>query len=162
LVRRSRTESTLRESEERFRTTFNMAAVGIAQVGIDGKFLRVNETLCQTLGYTAQALTRLLKSLSHEVVCAHSGEEGLRRAAQNNFDLMISDIGLPDFSGWELLRRLRQVSAVKAVALSGFGTEEDRRRSRSAGFVAHLVKPVDVIRLENVINDIVAPATVRS
>lgn len=103
---------------------------------------------------TAQALMRLLKSLGHSVTLATSGAEGLALAARGGYDILLSDIGLPDFSGWELIRRLKQTSDLPAIALSGFGTEDDLRRSREAGFVAHLVKPIDIIRLENVINGI--------
>lgn len=100
---------------------------------------------------TAQALTRLLKSLGHQVTVAHTGAEGLEKASAEDFDLLLSDIGLPDFSGWEMLRRLKEKKDLPAIALSGFGSQEDQHRSREAGFLTHLVKPVDVIRLENAI-----------
>lgn len=100
---------------------------------------------------TAQALTRLLKSLGHQVTVAQTGADGLEKASAEDFDLLLSDIGLPDFSGWEMLRRLKEKKDLPAIALSGFGSQEDQRRSREAGFLTHLVKPVDVIRLENAI-----------
>lgn len=103
---------------------------------------------------TATALVRLLKSLGHDVTIAHSGSEAYVLAVENQYDLLLSDIGLPDFSGWELIRRLKVKKSIPAVALSGFGSEDDRRRSQDAGFITHLMKPVDIVRLENVINNV--------
>ncbi len=102
-------------------------------------------------GDTLQALVRLLKTLGHHVTAAQSATQGLEIGTREHFDLVLSDIGLPDFSGWELIRRLRQQVKTPAIALSGFGTEEDQKRSKEAGFSDHLTKPVDIIRLESAI-----------
>jgi CheY-like chemotaxis protein len=61
---------------------------------------------------------------------------------------LLSDIGLPDGSGLELLKRIRSMREVPALALSGFGMDEDIERSRDAGFVDHLTKPVSIDRLQ--------------
>jgi len=100
---------------------------------------------------TLRLLTRLLAAMGHEVRCAASVHGALEIAAAEPFDLLISDIGLPDGSGWELMRQLKGIRPIMAVALSGFGAEEDLRKSREAGFIAHLVKPIDVTKLEQFI-----------
>ena len=73
----------------------------------------------------------------------------LRVAAEVDFELLISDIELPDGSGLELMATIRCRSSVPAIALSGFGSPEDIAESRSAGFSLHLTKPVDFRRLED-------------
>jgi CheY-like chemotaxis protein len=68
-------------------------------------------------------------------------------AEEKQFDLLISDIGLPDGSGLELMRRLRERAPIPGVAISGYGTAEDVAASEAAGFSVHLTKPVDIARL---------------
>jgi CheY-like chemotaxis protein len=69
-------------------------------------------------------------------------------AAHGTFDLLVSDLGLPDGSGLDLMRELRsRGQALPAIAVSGYGQEEDLAHSRAAGFSAHLIKPVDPNRL---------------
>ena len=70
------------------------------------------------------------------------------------FDALISDLGLPDSSGYELVREAKQRQPVKGIALSGFGTEEDVRRSIKAGFDYHLTKPVDFQDLRSLLQKI--------
>ena len=70
-------------------------------------------------------------------------------AASKRFDLLISDVGLPDGSGLELMKALRETQGLSGIALSGFGTDDDVAASRAAGFVAHLTKPVDWDRLRS-------------
>src|SRR5690606_12580769 len=74
--------------------------------------------------------------------------EALSLAASEDFDLLVSDLGLPDGSGLDLMRRLRARGWTgPGIALSGYGQEQDVRSSEDAGFAAHVVKPVDVERL---------------
>ena len=94
---------------------------------------------------SAQTLSMVLSLKGYDVQVARSVAEGCSLAA--GCDLVISDISLPDGTGLDLLRALRQQHPVCAIALSGYGTEEDVRRSREAGFAEHLVKPVDIDRL---------------
>jgi PAS domain S-box-containing protein len=97
---------------------------------------------------TLRILSRLLSTLGYNVLAADSLASAQALAEDQSFDLVISDIGLPDGSGLELMRRIRSSRAVKGIALSGFGMEEDIERSREAGFIEHLTKPIDLQRLE--------------
>jgi len=91
---------------------------------------------------TNRAMSRLLGGLGYDVRTADSVAAALSAAEQGSFDLLISDIGLPDGSGLELMKQLRARNGgrVKGIALSGFGMEEDVQRSREAGFREHLTK----------------------
>jgi two-component system CheB/CheR fusion protein len=103
---------------------------------------------------SAKVMQRLLRKAGHVVETAPSVNAGLRafESAALPFDLLISDLGLPDGSGLDLMRELaRRPSRVRAIALSGFGTEDDVQRSLAAGFAAHLTKPVPMATLRRVI-----------
>ena len=97
---------------------------------------------------TLRSMKLLLKRLGYEVLTAENMEDALRIAEEEHFDVLLSDIGLPDGSGLELLKRIRQRRDVPALALSGFGMDEDIERSRDAGFSEHLTKPVSIDRLQ--------------
>jgi PAS domain S-box-containing protein len=97
---------------------------------------------------TLDAARDLLAELSYSVVTARTVEEALSAAESQGFDLVISDLGLPDGSGLDLMRRLRELHGLAGIAVTGYGMEEDVRRSREAGFVDHLVKPITYQRLE--------------
>jgi len=93
---------------------------------------------------TAKMLSRLLRFMGHEVTAVGDCLGACAAAEQSAFDLVISDIGLPDGSGIDLLPQLRKrLPELRAIAVSGFGMEEDIQRSQNAGFEAHLVKPVN-------------------
>ena len=92
---------------------------------------------------TSRAMKRLLEKMGYEVRVANSVESALGVADAAPFDLLISDIGLPDGSGLDLMRQLLGKRPVKGIALSGYNLEEDVRRSKEAGFAEHLAKPVD-------------------
>lgn len=97
---------------------------------------------------TLGVLTRLLTRSGHAVVSANSVATGLQAFHANEIDAVVSDLGLPDGSGFELMASLRKVKpGIRGIALSGYGTEEDIARSREAGFSRHLVKPVDFEQL---------------
>jgi CheY-like chemotaxis protein/two-component sensor histidine kinase len=92
---------------------------------------------------TSWILSRLLTTNGHSVKIADSIRSALQCSSEE-FDLLISDLGLPDGSGIELMQKLQEAGRpITGIALSGFGTEEDVRRSREAGFSEHLTKPVD-------------------
>ena len=98
-------------------------------------------------------MSRLLVRLGYEVKTAGTVSSALDAFGRDAFDLVISDIGLPDGSGLELMRQLRRQRAVRGIALSGFGMEEDVRKSREAGFMVHLTKPINFQKLESVIRE---------
>ena len=94
----------------------------------------------------AESLAMLLQLGGHETHIAHDGVEAIEAAEKLRPDVVLLDIGLPRLNGYEVCRRLRKEPWAKnlvLVALTGWGQEEDRHRSREAGFDAHLVKPVD-------------------
>ncbi|MDD5350939.1 MAG: PAS domain S-box protein [Chthoniobacteraceae bacterium] len=91
---------------------------------------------------TLQILARLLLRWGYRVTTAACVRDALARAAEQSFDLLISDIGLPDGNGCEVIGGMRAASALPAIALSGYGTDEDIRSSLAAGFTEHLTKPV--------------------
>jgi signal transduction histidine kinase len=100
---------------------------------------------------TQQSLTRLLQRRGYEVRVAGSLKSALAVAPDYNFDVLISDMGLPDGTGLDLMEKLCQDRSVRGIALSGYGMEEDVQRSRNAGYAEHLTKPVDIHKLDTAI-----------
>lgn len=100
---------------------------------------------------TARVLGRILKSAGFEVSHADTLARARELAARRRFDLVISDLGLPDGSGLDLMRGLRETQGLNGIALSGFGTDDDVAASYAAGFAEHVTKPVDWERLRNAI-----------
>lgn len=98
---------------------------------------------------TRAVLSRLLRRGGHTVTEAEDVRSALAAAAQVNgdFDALISDIGLPDGSGQDLMAELRTTYGLRGIAVSGYGTEDDLRRSSDSGFAAHLTKPVEFAQL---------------
>lgn len=98
---------------------------------------------------TARVLARLLGVNGHTVTTTHSVAEALGALQGNDFDILLSDIGLPDGTGIDLIRAVRNDLCKKmpAVALTGFGMDEDISRTREAGFDEHLTKPINLVRL---------------
>lgn len=105
---------------------------------------------------TRDVLAGLLGAASYEVETASSVEAALQLAAAERFDVVVSDLGLPDGTGYELMRQLRDRYGMKGIALSGYGMDEDQRRSREVGFLEHIVKPVNLNQLVAVIQRIVS------
>jgi len=103
---------------------------------------------------TRETLQLLLSLKGHQVTTAGSVQEALTIHGTERFDAVISDLGLPDGSGLELMRELQQQRPVPGIALSGYGMEGDLRLSHEAGFFAHLVKPVNVDQLRQIIDQI--------
>lgn len=101
----------------------------------------------------------VLRSRGCEVELAESVPEALELAFSQQPDIVISDIGLPDIDGYEFVRRLRQMSGlerVPVIALSGYATEKDKRRSSEAGFDLHLAKPIEPDQIINSIHDVLS------
>jgi CheY-like chemotaxis protein len=107
----------------------------------------------------ANSLAMMLRVLGNEVRIAYDGEEAVRAASDFGPALVLLDVGLPKLNGYEAGRRIRDLlmgSEVFLVAVTGWGQEEDRRRSREAGFDRHLVKPVDPQILKKLLEELEA------
>ncbi len=105
---------------------------------------------------TAKLMKRLLGSLGHNVETAGSVASALSTAKSGSFDMVISDLSLPDGSGCELIQQLLYEYPIKAIAVSGFGMEEDHRGGADAGFHAYLTKPISLEQLEVTTQKVVA------
>ena len=105
---------------------------------------------------TCTALERLLVRRGHLVAAAHNVRSAMEAAARSSFDLLISDIALPDGTGIELMTYLRAISPIPGIAISGFGMNGDIEKSFDAGFAEHLVKPVKMEKLESAIDRVIA------
>ncbi len=116
----------------------------------------LNILLVEDHADTQKVMVRVLQSLGHTVTPAGSVAAALLAAEQQRFNLIISDIGLPDGTGLDFMRQLREKQKIPAIALTGFGMENDVRQSAEVGFVAHLTKPVNFDRLEQAISRAVA------
>ncbi len=107
----------------------------------------------------ADTLAEVLRLEGHRVAVARTGADGIRMARELAPDVVLCDIGLPDASGYEVARAIRQggARAPRLVALSGYAQPEDRRRALESGFDAHVAKPVDPRELSAVVADRAAP-----
>jgi signal transduction histidine kinase/ActR/RegA family two-component response regulator len=108
----------------------------------------------------ADSLAEVVRAMGHHAEVAYSGLTALQIAADGRFDLVMLDIGLPEIDGYEVARRLRRIvgPATRIVAVTGYGAEEDRRRSREAGFDDHVVKPMMPETLSRILAELQAPA----
>jgi CheY-like chemotaxis protein len=100
---------------------------------------------------TRRTLSRLLTHFGHNVVTADNVEGAIEIMGANNLDVVLCDIGLPDGSGYEVAAQARLNRKIKAIALTGFGTEQDVQRSKEAGFDFHMVKPINMQELQSVL-----------
>jgi two-component system, chemotaxis family, CheB/CheR fusion protein len=115
--------------------------------------------LVEDHGDTARVMYRLLTAEGHEVHSAANMAGALELAGRHRFDLLLSDLGLPDGSGWELMRELHSRGVrVPAIAVSGYGQDMDLQKSREAGFAAHLTKPVSLTKLAEAMTKVVGNA----
>ena len=100
----------------------------------------------------AESLAQLLRLDGHSVSTAHTATAALEQAIHLRLEVVLVDIGLPDMDGYELARRIRAAgSPARLVALTGYGQTDDVRRGREAGFQAHLLKPVDLPALQEIL-----------
>ncbi len=114
------------------------------------------KTVCNVLlvedhADTREVMARLLKSFGCKVTAAGTVAEAMAASDVTEFDLLISDIGLPDGTGLDVMRQMKLRGNIRGIALSGYGQEEDLQRSRDAGFETHLTKPVNFNTLMDVI-----------
>src|SRR5262249_21605005 len=104
-----------------------------------------------------------LQARGYHVTTAESVGAALRTAAQEKCDLLVSDIGLPDDSGEDLMRQLREKGHdLPGIALSGYGRQEDIERSRAAGFQVHLIKPVSPQQLQTAVDQLIKQTAQKS
>ena len=106
---------------------------------------------------TCIGMKRMLERRGYQITVAHTAQQAVEKVRAQEFDLLISDIGLPDRSGYDLMREVRSSKALPGIALSGFGTEQDVQEARAAGFSEHLTKPINFERLEEAISNLLEP-----
>ena len=107
----------------------------------------------------AGSLAMVLRHMGNTVFLAYNGKEAIARATEQRPEVILLDIGLPDISGYETCRKIRETLVDPSpiiLALTGWGQEEDKRLSREAGFDRHLVKPVTPQSLEKLISELLA------
>ena len=105
---------------------------------------------------TCIGMKMMLERRGYRVTIAHTADEAVEKTEQEEFDLVISDIGLPDRSGYELMQELSTTKNLRGIALSGFGMENDVSRARASGFSEHLTKPINFDRLDEAIQMLLA------
>ena len=109
---------------------------------------------------TCAGMKVLLERRGYQITTAYSADQALDRARDQDFDLVISDIGLPDRSGYELMRELHQRKGLRGIALSGYGMENDVTSAHAAGFSDHLTKPINFEQLEESIRNLLELETI--
>jgi len=137
---------------EKLQLPAQKTVVGEAATAIGRRILVVDDNRD-----SASSLATLLAMTGHETHTAHDGLEAVDAAATFRPDVVLLDIGLPKLNGYDTARRIRQEPWGKdmmLVALTGWGQEEDRRKSKDAGFDHHLVKPVDYAVLTKLLSDL--------
>jgi CheY-like chemotaxis protein len=108
---------------------------------------------------TLRVMEKLLRRIGHRVTGVMSVASATAAAGQDGFDVIISDLGLPDGSGLDVMRQLREKFEGRAIALTGYGMQSDIAASREAGFSEHLTKPVDLTALEAAISRLPAASS---
>jgi len=127
------------------------AAEGSARPMLAKRILVVDDNVDAAI-----TLELLLKSLGHETCVVHDGLQAIRMAIEFRPEVVLLDIGMPGLDGYEVARRLRTLTRerpLRIIAITGWGQEADRTRSREAGFDVHLVKPVDPNQLTSVLSN---------
>ena len=126
---------------------------GVTKETPDGRSLRI--LVVDDHVDTSRVMARLLSRVGYHVRTAGTVRAAVDAMRSEPADLVISDLGLPDGHGHDLMRRLREShDGLKGIALSGYGTDEDVRKSHDAGFASHLTKPTDIDRLLETIRDL--------
>jgi CheY-like chemotaxis protein len=126
-------------------------AGAMAQPQATAQKQQINILLVDDHDDTLMLMKMMLERRGYAVHAVMSAGEAVEVARQRRFDLLISDINLPDGNGLDVFREIRGLGTSRAIALSGFGRDADVRRSREAGFLEHLVKPVNMQKLHEVI-----------
>ena len=142
-----------------FKVTLNTLPEGARQTELESRARRhprkpLRILLVEDHQDTRHTLSRLLTHFGHDVLVASSKQSALELLGAGEIDVLLCDVGLPDGSGYEVVSQARRKQPIKAIAITGFGTEEDFRRSKEAGFDSHLVKPVDLHELQTVLDQV--------
>jgi two-component system CheB/CheR fusion protein len=106
---------------------------------------------------SADSVAAILEASGHDVQVAYSAQKALEMAVEYQPDIMLLDIGLPDMDGYQVAKHLRQtpeLREMRLIAITGYGQESDRERSREAGFDEHMVKPVEWRKLEELLTSL--------
>jgi PAS domain S-box-containing protein len=142
-----------------FKITLDAMAERVGDTGVSAripskpvKALRI--LLVEDHGDTRRTLSRLLSHFGHHISVADCTQSALDIVGTKEFDVILSDIGLPDGSGYDVITHAKLKQRLKGVAITGFGTDEDIRRGKEAGFDFHLVKPVDFHELRSVLDQV--------
>lgn len=107
---------------------------------------------------TRMSMEILLKRAGHQVRSAGTAHEAISLAANEKFDVVITDIGLPDRSGTDLMRELHERHGLIGIATSGYGASADATLDLDDGFAYHLIKPISMPRLRELLREIFAHA----
>ena len=105
---------------------------------------------------SAETIAMLLQISGHNTLTAFDGASAIEMARQHEPDVVLLDLGLPEMSGFEVARRLRELPGLERmvlIAMTGYGQDEDRRQTAEAGFAQHLVKPADPAALQQAVAD---------
>ncbi|MDQ6810187.1 MAG: ATP-binding protein, partial [Verrucomicrobiota bacterium] len=129
-----------------------LASQRVLTSGNDGNRRRI--LLVEDHATTAALMARLLRKRGHEVELAHTKADAINIGSAQEIDIVISDLGLPDGNGYEVMEALRSNSRLFGIALSGYGMEADVDRSAVAGFQLHLTKPVDAQKLYRAVEEV--------
>jgi len=138
----------------RLPTESEPSALSAAPAAAPAKAKRLRVLVVEDNRDAAGSLRMVLEMFGHEVRAAHSGPDGVREAETWRPDVVLSDIGLPGFDGYEVARRIRRIPGLERAvlaALTGYGSDDDRRQGEEAGFDHHLVKPADPDDLRRVL-----------
>jgi two-component system, chemotaxis family, CheB/CheR fusion protein len=121
--------------------------------------LQLSVLVVDDVSDVTEMIALFLKHAGYEVVTADGAAAALNLARDRRFDLIISDIGMPEMNGYELAEALRHLSAyqdIPMIAVTGYTEYDDRGRSLQAGFNAHLTKPIDPAQLLNLMTELLA------
>ena len=135
--------------EGRMESRFSLPPVDVKRTSGSRRVLIVDDNID-----AAEIMAVLLESLGHKVQTAHDGITGFEAARTFRPDVVLLDVGLPHMNGYEVARCLRrqpETAKVFLVALTGYGQEEDRRRSKEAGFDVHVLKPLGMDVLKSIL-----------
>ncbi len=140
------------------------AAVAARSPTITGGSLQHKILLVDDHEDTCTGMRMILERRGYRVKTAHDVQSALALAEDYPFELLISDLGLPDGTGFDLMKELkrRRGDTIRGVALSGFGMESDIERSMEAGFEVHLIKPVNLERLSEILREVFPPGEVET